>query len=148
MIASATSASSAVNDSSFRSVDDSIDVEAVIREVIAELEARARRRVPGDEPHWWPSTQIAERFGIRRGGSKDSRKRGVRLLMAQLAERRSDLVASFKGYALATDAADLAEYRGFRRRMGLTHLAAESAIRRSEALADTTGQYRMFHHDL
>jgi hypothetical protein len=120
------------------------DIDAVIREVIAELEARARRRQPGEDPHWWPAIEIAERFGIRAGGSKDSRKRGVRLLMAQLAERRSDLVASFKGYALATDAADLAEYRGFRHKMGLAHLAAESACRRSEAQSDTTGQYRMF----
>jgi hypothetical protein len=78
-----------------RPFDDALDLEAVIREVIAELEARARRRRPGEDPIWWPAIEIAERFGIRRHGSKDSRKRGVRLLMSQLAQRRSDLVPAF-----------------------------------------------------
>jgi hypothetical protein len=127
-----------------RPIDDSLDVEHVIREVIAELEARARRRQPGQDPHWWPAVEIAERFGIRKGGSKDSRKRGVRLLMTQIGERRSDLIASFKGYAIATDAADLTAYQTFRHRMGLAHLAAEAQVKRSPALSDATGQYRMF----
>lgn len=126
-----------------RPIDRNIDEAAVTAEVIAELEGRARRRPPGDDPGWWPAIQIAQRFGIREHGSTDSRKRGVRLLMARVAEGRSDLVASFHGYALAADPTDLTRYQTFRRRMGLAHLAAEAASRRSQAQADADGQYRL-----
>ena len=123
--------------------DANMDESALALAAVAELEARTRRRRPGDDPAWWPSIEIAVRFGIRPHGSADSRKRGVRLLMARIAETRSDLIASFHGYALATEPGDLTSYQTFRRRMGLAHLAAASHQRHSEAQADADGQYRL-----
>lgn len=129
-----------------QSLFDQVDheTEQIIAGILRELERRRRARAPEAPPRWWPAIEIARRFGIReRARTDDSRKRGVRLVMDKVAERRDDLIASFRGYALARDAADLSRYRDFRRRMGLAHLQDAGATARSGAADDATGQLRL-----
>src|SRR5437773_75075 len=89
-----------------RPAEEGIDIQAVIDSIICELGFRRRNRQPASEPTWWAAIDIARQFEIRPRGSDDSRKKGVRLIMAEIRKQREDLIACFHGYALAVDAAD------------------------------------------
>lgn len=120
--------------------DDELDVDKVIAGILKELERRRRRRRPEAPPRWWPSIEIARRFGVRKRSGDDSRKRGVRDIMARIAEERSDLIASFDGYALARDAADLRRHKQWLRKMGIRQVARASRVTKRRAYDDATGQ--------
>lgn len=110
----------------------------------AELEARVRRRRPGGPPNWWPAIMIADALGVRVGSSRESRRRGVRVIMAVVMEQQADVISSFDGYAIATEPSDIAAYQEHRRKIGLGHLADAAASTRSVAQDDLAGQARLF----
>lgn len=126
-----------------RPTDDALEVDKVSAGIIRELERRRSKRRPEAPPRWWRAIEIARRFRIREGSGDDSRKRGVRRIMTMIAEDRSDLIASFRGYALARDAADLRRHKDWLRRMGLHQLAHAHRVTRSAAYDDATGQLRL-----
>lgn len=123
--------------------DPTLDEAATIRGVIELLERRRRARVPGQPPCWLPALAIAEALGIRAHGSDDSRKRGVRMLMTRVAEQHKDVIASYNGYALASNAGDLREYAEFLKHMGVKRLAHARDVTDSPVADDVAGQMRI-----
>ncbi len=126
-----------------KQVDD-FDGELVKQQIIAALERRRDAARAGVHPRPLPALVIARAFGVRAGGSDDSRKRGVRLLIDDLRSAGKPIVADFSGYWLAATAADHLVYQEFRRRMGLHHLVDASADAKSDAFADAAGQLALF----
>ncbi len=123
--------------------DDGLDVEAILRGIYEELDKRRRNRPVDAPPLWWPAIQIARRFEIRKGSSDDSRKKGVRLIMAEFAKRHDDFIASFNGYGLARDEADLKRYKQWLMQFGLKHVVHAHAVEHSQAMDDARGQLRL-----
>lgn len=121
-----------------------LDDAQVMQKIHHYLMRRAARRQPGAPPRPIPSIAIARLFGIREHGSTDSRKRGVRTIIDVMRKDGIPVLSNFRGYYLAADAADHAEWRQFRHRMGLAHLAAESVDRHAPATLDADGQYGLF----
>jgi len=108
--------------------------------VLRALERRHSARRPGNAPRPIPALVLARKFAIRPGGTSDSRKRGVRLVVEQLRRQGHAVLASPAGYHLGADPGDFACYEQFRRRSGLSHLRGAADAMRSEAAADAHGQ--------
>lgn len=114
------------------------------RDLVAALDRVRRRRRTGDLPRKVSAIALARFLSIRIGGSADSRKRGVRLLVRDLRAQGVPIAADLAGYWLAEESADHAAYQTFLRRRGLSHLAEAARDRRSPAAADASGQLALF----
>ena len=83
-------------------------------------------------------------MAIRPTGSDDSRKKGARNLVRGMRNKGVPIVSNLRGYWLAVETADFADYNHLLRRMGLSHLASASRSNRSPARAEAAGQMAMF----
>jgi hypothetical protein len=122
---------------------DDFDREAVKSGIVDLLDRRRRRRV-GDAPRKISAIRLAQTFGVRKIGSPDSRKRGVRALVDELRTEGVPIASDLAGYWIAENPADHAAYRDFLHKQGLARLAAESADKHSPAAQDATGQLALF----
>jgi hypothetical protein len=125
--------------------DDIEQSSATTADLIAALMRRLHAAPPGQSPRRIRALTIARRFAIRPHGSADSRKRGVRLLVDVMRRAGVPILSDFGGYYLADTARDHVEYQQFRRRLGLGHLAAAAADRRSVAAGTAGGQLSLYH---
>ena len=116
----------------------------IIAAVLVALERRRASVRPGELPRPVPALVIARKFGIRVGGSDDSRKRGVRLVVDALRKGGAPILSNFNGYFIGNTPADFIRYQEFRRRSGLSHLSSASAVTRSTALDEARGQRLLF----
>ena len=112
--------------------------------ILSHLERRLARSQPGQRPRPIRAVAIARAFDIRPQGNRESRRRGVRLVIRDLREHGAPIVTDGDGYWLARDAVDHQAYRDFRRRNGLAHLAAAATDARSPATSDAHGQLGLF----
>ena len=104
----------------------------VRRAIVAALQRRRDRRRPGELPRPISAMALARLFKVREGGSRDSRRRGVRLLIQALRDEDGVPVLSRgSGYYLGVDPADYEAAERFAKANGLGHLARAAAIRRS-----------------
>lgn len=123
---------------------DELDRDELKRHIVAALQRRRDRR-PGEAPKPLPAIAIARCFGIRPRGGRDSRKRGVRILIRELREADGYAILPCDGgYYLGQDLADYQRAEQFARRSGLSDLALGAAIRHHPEHADAQGQMGLF----
>ncbi len=109
--------------------------------VLGALHKRQDGRRTGDPPKVIRALVLARLFGINpHARTEDSRKRAVRKIIHDLRQAGEPICSNDRGYWLASEASDWAEYNTWRQRQGLAHLAAVSQARRSSAAAETAGQ--------
>ncbi len=108
---------------------------------------RLRRGQRHDKPRPISAYRLALALGVRPGGNKDSRKRGIRKIIKMLRDAGDPIAHSFAGYWWAETVGDHQAYRRQRRRDAMRHLAAESADKRSAAAAQAAGQMGLFGDD-
>jgi len=124
---------------------DGDNQEAIKRAIVQALQRRRDQRRPGELPRVVPAIVLARRFEIRPRGSRDSRKRGVRLLIKELREQdQVPILMERRGYYLATDLADYQRAEEFARRSGLADLALGATIKRNPERSDAAGQLGLF----
>lgn len=126
---------------------DKIDQDEIKRRIVAALQRRRDRRRPGELPRPLPAIAIARAFGIRPRGSRDSRKRGVRLLVEQMRADGLPVLPSGGGYYLGTEPADYKAAAEFARRSGLSDLALAATIKHHPETAEASGQLGLFADD-
>tara|TARA_R110002111_G_scaffold222330_1_gene284376 strand:+ start:113 stop:532 length:420 start_codon:yes stop_codon:yes gene_type:complete len=113
--------------------------------VLAALVKRRDKRRTGEPPRIIRALALARAFGINpHARQEDGRKRAIRKIIHDLRAAGEPICSTPKGYYLATEPSDWAEYNAWRQRQGLAHLAAASAAKRSPDAAEATGQLSMF----
>jgi len=112
--------------------------------LFAALVARLRRSPPGQHAQPLRALVIARALGIRPQSGRESRRRGVRILISRLRSRGIPVATDGDGYWLAASPADHLVYQEYRRRCGLTNLVAASSDARSSAASDAVGQLGLF----
>jgi hypothetical protein len=108
------------------------------------LKRQRRRRGPDDPPRKLSAIRLAAALGVRPRGNVESRKRGVRIIVERARKAGTMISADAQGYWWPDYLSDHATYRRHRHRQAMTHLAAESADRRSPAAAASAGQLALF----
>lgn len=112
--------------------------------IIDALERRLVNIRPGKGPRPIRALALARLCGLRPGGSRESRRRGVRQLIARLRKQGKPIVTDGTGYWLAQTPEDHKVHQDFLRHSGLTQLAGASRDARSMPAADARGQLRLF----
>jgi hypothetical protein len=124
---------------------DEADRDDLKARVLSGLEKRRDARRTGDRPRTVSALVLARAYGIRpHARTEDSRKRGVRTIINALRAAGEPICSNDRGYWIATEPSDWAEYNAWRQRQGLAHLAAASRSKRSPQAAEATGQMSMF----
>lgn len=132
---------------------DRVDTEEQDRRFIRQLQGlvmtalvkRRNQRRTGEPPRITRALALARLFNINPQARQEcSRKRAIRKIIYALRAAGEPICSNDKGYYLATEASDWAEYNTWRQRQGLSHLAAASAAKRSPGAAETAGQLSMF----
>ncbi|MFW6060924.1 MAG: hypothetical protein ACODAQ_12155 [Phycisphaeraceae bacterium] len=126
---------------------EQLDQDEIKQQIVAALQRRRDARRPGELPRPVPAIVIAQRFGIRIGGSRDSRRRGARELIRALRKEGTPILPHGKGYYLASDLADYQAAEQYARRNGLQDLALAATIKHHPERADTAGQLGLFAGD-
>jgi hypothetical protein len=125
-------------------VHSSIDTADPEELVLAALVRRREARRTDAPPRPIRALALARLFRIRPGGSPDSRRRGVRQIVARLRSQGHPVLTAGDGYWLGVDAQDHQIYQQFRRRNGLAHLAASAEVARFPSMDEATGQLTLF----
>ena len=125
-------------------IDPECQLDELELRLLGLLERRRHRRSRDGGIHRVNALAIGRALGIRPGSSDDSCKKGVRNLVRGMRGKGVPIVSNLKGYWLAVEPTDFADYHHLLRRMGLAHLASESRSKRSHARAEATGQMAMF----
>lgn len=120
------------------------EVDELHRQVLGALTRRAEARRTGELPRPIRAMALAIRFGVRLDSGRDSRRRGVRLIIARLREQGHPIATDGDGYWLAITTADHAVHQDYLRRNGLHDLAAASRDKHSPAASDAAGQIPLF----
>jgi len=119
------------------------DYADTLASIMDALQRRRDRRGPGEPPRPIPAMAIARRFDVRPNGSRDSKRRGVRKLIAELRADGLPVLSSDRGYYLGVTTEDFDQAEAFARKSGLSHLALAANVKRSTARADAEGQYSL-----
>lgn len=114
------------------------------QQIIEALRRRCINVRAGERPRPIRALAIARRFDIRPGSSRESRRRGVRKIIARLRDEGHAIATDGTGYWLAMTPEDHAVHQAFLRRSGLKHLASAAKDQKSLPAADASGQMRLF----
>lgn len=124
--------------------DSYYDQEQARERLVLALESQRRRRRTGEFPRPISAARLAQLAGIRPGGNRESRRRGVRLAVEKLKKEGVPIAAGPAGYYIAETPEDHAAYRNFLHRHAIAELLTERAARRRSAAQEATGQLVMF----
>lgn len=115
-----------------------------VARLVALLQAEASHRPTGDEPRSLPAGRIADRLALFPDQSHESRRRRVRELVNAARLAGHPIVSNGHGTWWAATAAELDDYRDWRRKFGLADLVAASRATTTPAAAELRGQSSLF----